>query len=157
MRMPTMNRDWQESYWYNYFTLQGDYTEEEWKKIYGTPEYQSRATYILSYYNMVGLLYTEGLMTIEDIVKVYAPAAIINMFEKYWRSIPNNRFNSEGGDSDPGYNVPLERLYRELKHRYPGIEGFPSSSEEREKKRMRKEETVFSKLSKEEFLASVMK
>ena len=109
MRMPTMNRDWHDSYWYNYFTLQGDYTEQEWKKIYISPEYQSKATYILSYYNMVGLLYTEGLMTIEDIVKVYSPTSIIYMFEKYLRSIPNNRFNSEGGDSDPGYNVPLER------------------------------------------------
>jgi len=120
-----MNRDWHESYWYNYFPLQDDYAEEEWKKIYGTPEYQSKATYITSYYKMVGLLYTEGLMTIEDFVKVYIPASIIYMFEKYWRSIPNNRFNGEGGVSDPGYYVPLERLYRELKRRYPGIEGFP--------------------------------
>jgi len=38
MRMPAMNKDWYESYWYNYFKQQGNYTEEEWNKITNTPE-----------------------------------------------------------------------------------------------------------------------
>jgi len=106
---------------------------------------------------MVGLLYTEGLMSIEDIVKVYPPAGIIYMFEKFWRAVPNNRFNSEGGEGDPGYYVPLERLYRELKRKYPGIESLPLSSEGLKTMQKKKQETVFSKLSKEQFLSSVLK
>jgi hypothetical protein len=159
MRMPPMDKTWYDCYSYLYFTLRGDYTDKEWNEKIQGPEYFAKWSYVVRYYNLVGVLYTEGLMSIEDIVKVYAPGSIIDMFERHWSVIANSRLNSYGKDSNPNYCVPFERLYRELKHRYPGIESFPESTKEREERTKRKRETVGigSKLTKEQFLASVMK
>jgi len=65
--------------------------------------------------------------------------------------------NSYGKESDPNYLVSFERLYKEVKRRYPGFEGIAESRKEEDERSKRRQETVFSKITKEEFLASVMK
>jgi len=96
-------------------------------------------------------------MSIDEIVKVYSPYQVIGVFEKFWRVIPTNRLNSIGEVVHPDFFVPLEKLYKEMKRRYPLVAGMLDSQRERDERNRGREENVWSKLSKEQFLSSVMK
>ncbi|MBM3291568.1 hypothetical protein FJY84_02705 [Candidatus Bathyarchaeota archaeon] len=146
MRMPAMSKEYMDSYWY-LRTLKDWKTRQEFiQKHASNPEVLSKLHYVMNIYNILGMLYIEGLMKIEDIAQLYPPASIIGMFERFWFYVPINRKSSLGEDADPKFWFPLESLYKDLKGRFPGIEGTTSSVvEQRERERLR-EINIFSKI-----------
>ena len=152
-RLPTYNKDLPDAYYY-LRSLDICKNQPEWLEKYGKDhENLSKLFYVLGIYNTIGILYQEGLMSLDDIHQFYH-LMIIEMFERFWWVLPNNRLNDYGENIRPWFYKPLEHLYRDLKRMEPtGV--IPSSSPE-ERRKLR-DENVWSKLSKEEFLASVMK
>jgi len=147
MRLPATNKEYFDSYYQIRYLLDWK-TRQEFREKHGTdPEIVSKIAFVANVYNTLGILYMEKLMSIEDIGKLYSPTGIIAMFERFEWMIPVNRRNSYGEDSDPGFWVPFETLYRELKRRYSGIEGMVGSREENEARRDRREVNVYAKVS----------
>jgi hypothetical protein len=146
MRLPAPSKEYYDCYYYLRYLLDWKTRQEYMEKHGNDPQVISKLMYLTNIYNTLGVLYMENLMSIEDIVKIYPPAGIMSIFERFEFYIPGNRKNSYGGDADPGYWVPFEALYRELKRKYPGIEGFVSSLEENKARRDRREVNVFSKM-----------
>ncbi len=85
-------------------------------------------------------------MSVEDIAQLYAPSAVINLWERFEWMIPMNRLNSHGEEANPEFYAPFERLYREMRRRYPRVEGWAKTPREWEERRRLREENIFSKM-----------
>ena len=154
IRMPVMGKEYYESY-FSIWNLRDWKTPEEFYEKHGSnPDTIPKIFYLMNIYNTFGQLYTEGLMSMDEVCKIASPYAAIMLFEHFWWIILDNRKNPFGEDMVPDFFVPYERLYREMKRRYPKVSGFEYSVEEEGRLYV---ENVESKTSKEEFLRLVLK
>ncbi len=141
-KLPAMNRDYHDIYW-EVYNLRDWTTRQEWQEKHRNQETISKVMYLMNIYNTVGVLYSEGLMSLDDVVQLYTPNVIIPMWERYAEIfVPGNRFNSFGKPSNPLYWAPLERLYRDMKRSYPEIEGYGRTPEEVQERRKRQEANI---------------
>jgi hypothetical protein len=124
-KLPAFNREFYENHFYIFWNSHWT-TPEEYQKKYGRDmEIQTRLWYILNTYNVLGILFQENLMSLDDIDKLYAPRWIIRMYEVAESFIKTNRLNYVNGKvAQPELMKPLEGLYLSLKARYPDVESF---------------------------------
>jgi hypothetical protein len=95
---------------------------KDWDEKYRlNPELESKAWYIMSIYNVVGQLYVEGFMSLEEISKTYSAAFLVGWWEMFEFYVKRIRFNSEGEDVNPDYLADFERLCLDLINRYPKV------------------------------------
>jgi len=129
-KLPAFNRDYYENHFYIFWNSNWT-TPEEFQEKYGrNMEIQTRLWYILNTYNILGILYQEGLMSLDDIAKLYAPRWVCRMYEMSESFIKRNRLNYVNGRvAQPELMKPLEHLYLALKARYPDIESLEEFGE----------------------------
>jgi hypothetical protein len=95
-------------------------TVEEFHRKYGrqaNPEAFAKWLYIRSVYNMAGLLLKEKTVDPDLIFQLYAPNAVIGLWERQEPIIREARTRFK----HPTYWEPFEFLYNEAKKRYPEI------------------------------------
>jgi len=144
-KLPAYSKEFSESYYSLYF-LKFKTRQEFFEKYGNNQEIYSNIAYMMNVYNTLGILYSEKLMSIEDIMQLYPPNAVVGVFERFEFIITQTRLNSLGKDLNPGFMVPFEQLYHELKKRYPGIESWPKTDEELAERRRLREINIFSKI-----------
>jgi hypothetical protein len=121
-KLPPFNKQYYE--WL--FDLVWDYdwtTPEEYYER-RDKDYESKVWYFLNVYNILGMLYTEKLISLDDLIQLYSPRMIIMLYERFEFLILKNRLNRRGEPALPELMAPLENLYRVLKSKYPNIEGW---------------------------------
>lgn len=95
-------------------------TAEEFHKKYGreaNPEAFAKWLYIRSVFNMAGLLLKEEGVDPDLIFQLYAPNAVIGLWEQQEPLIRETRIRF----NHPSYWEAFEFLYKEAKKRYPEI------------------------------------
>jgi hypothetical protein len=129
-KLPSFSREHYENHFYIFWNSNWT-TSEEYQKKYGrNMEIQTRLWQILNTYNILGILYQEGLMSLDDIAKLYAPRWILRMYEMSEYVIKANRLNYITGKvAQPELMKPLEDLYLALRTRFPDIETLEEFSE----------------------------
>ena len=85
--------------------------------------------YILSNYNLVGLLLKEKLASAEEIFQIYPPNMFVVIYERFKFLVERNRLNYSGEVSNPEFFKSLEMLYVEAKRRYPKLDSLDSHDE----------------------------
>jgi len=81
MRMPPMDKTWYDCWWF--VRNQDDKLPDDMnERIQYLDELNSKRNMIIRTYDLVGLLYTKGLMNLEEILEIWPPAGIIIIFEK---------------------------------------------------------------------------
>ncbi len=104
-----------------------DWTDaEDWVRKYGKDvnlEADSNWTYIMSIYNLVGILLQEEEADPELIFQLYPPHVIIRLWENFEPVIQGLR-----GKTHPEHLKPFEFLYNEAKKKYPDIQPWTKSS-----------------------------
>jgi hypothetical protein len=83
------------------------------------PVLESKVWYIMNIYSVLGQLYVEGMMSLEDTAQAYSPGWIISWWEMFEFYIKRIRYTPEGEAAYPEYLAGFERLYRDMKLRYP--------------------------------------
>ena len=119
-KLPAMSRE----YYENALTLRWlDFKtpEEYYSKYTRNLEIESKMSYIMNIYNILGILYEEGLMSLIDIEKLYGPLWIINIYEQFEFFIVRSRNTGWGSGANPFLMLPYERLYKAFKEKYPDI------------------------------------
>jgi hypothetical protein len=127
-KLPTFSREYYEDYLTIRYT-DFDTPEEYYSKYSRKPEVESKIWHLLNIYNVLGILYEEGLMSLEDIAKRYTPRWIIRAYERFEFMILGARSAFQGRDNYPELFLPLEHLYHATRERYPGIAGWKDVSE----------------------------
>ena len=145
MRLPSMTKEYWDCYYYLYKMRDWTTPQEFRDKHQDNPEVLSKIAYTMNIYNTVGILYQEGLMSIDDIAQLYTPFGIIGAYERFRFLVPMQRLNSLGEEAFLGYWAPLEHLYNDMKRRYPDVERWMTSPEETAERRRLREVNVFSK------------
>lgn len=127
-KLPTFSREYYEDY---ITVLNTDFdTPEEYNLKYGSkPEIGSKIWHLLNIYNVLGILYDEGLMSLDDIAKLYTPRWIIRSYERFEFLILNARSAFQGRDNYPELMLPLEHLYHAMRKKYTGILGWKEAHE----------------------------
>ena len=120
--------------------------QEFYEKHASDPELYAMINYLHNIYNTVGILYNEDLMSLNETAQLYTPIAIINVWERFEWMIFMNRMNCHGEESYLNYLAPFENLYREMKRKYPKVDGWVRSPEEWEERRQLREKNIFSKM-----------
>jgi len=95
-------------------------TVEDWRNKYGLPmnvEADTKWTYIMSLYNMAGLLLKEKEVDPDLIFLLYPPHVVIRLWEQFEPVIQSLRERTH-----PVHLEPFEFLYHEAKKRYPEID-----------------------------------
>jgi hypothetical protein len=93
---------------------------EDWRRKYGKDvnvEADADWTYIMSIYNIAGILLQEEETDPELIFKLYPPHVVIRLWEGFEPVIQALREKTHTGHLEP-----FEYLYREAKKRYPDIQ-----------------------------------
>jgi hypothetical protein len=129
-KLPAMSREFYENHFYIFWNSNWE-TPEEYEQKYGrNMEVQTRLWYILNTYNILGILYQEGLMSLDDIAKLYAPGWVMRMYEMAESFIKRNRLNYVNCKmAQPELMKPLEQLYLALKVKYPNVESYMEACE----------------------------
>ena len=73
----------------------------------------------MNIYSVLGQLYVEGLMSLQDIAQAYSPGWVISWWEMFEFYIKRIRYTPEGEAAYPEYLAGYERLYNDMKLRYP--------------------------------------
>ena len=81
MKLPPMTREYYE---WNIQIRLDVVTSEIWEKKYQmNPENQSKMQYITNIYAVVGQLYEEGLMSLEEVAQAYSPGWLISWWDMF--------------------------------------------------------------------------
>ena len=90
-----------------------------------------KLNYITNHFNALGTLVEDGIVTPEEIFRLYLPYTIINVYEKFQPILMRNRIRPDGVVHNPGAFKGYELLYNEAKRLYPLMTvPFRSSLEE---------------------------
>ena len=95
-------------------------TFEEWEQKYGpdsNPEAWSNYLYITRIYNLAGIMLQEKAADPELIFKLFAPTALIRVWEQFSAVILHDREVSNYYD----HYKPFEYIYNEAKRRFPNV------------------------------------
>ncbi len=139
MKLPPMTGE----YWEWNLQVRNSWSgPEEFDKIYRLdPVLESKVWYITNIYSILGQLYVEGMMSLEEITQAYSPGWLISwweMFEFYFKRI---RYTSEGEAAYPEYLVGYERLVNDLRKKYPLMMKVQRTFREEINELRRKQET----------------
>ena len=77
---------------------------------------------LLSHYNSLGILMTDGLAEPEQIFQLYLPYSVMYIWEKFLPVMMRNRILPSGVVHNPDAYKGFELLYLEAKRRYPKCE-----------------------------------
>jgi hypothetical protein len=110
-KLPPITREYYE---WNLQIRHDDITEETWNKKYRLkPELESKVQYISNIYNIAGVLYEQGMMTLDDVATLYSPGWILTWYEKFRFYIDMIR------PAYPKFMMPFEKLCTDLRKAYP--------------------------------------
>ena len=102
-------------------TRQRDWkTFDEWEQKYGpdtNPDAWANYLYITRIYNLAGIMLQEKAADPELIFKLFAPTAIIRVWEQFEKIIIDDRKKSNYYD----HYGPFEYIYNEAKRRFPEV------------------------------------
>jgi len=119
-KLPAISREYYE--WNLQIRHDWKTLEQEWDEKYRVnPDLESKVWYLMNIYNTVGALYVEGLMSLEEVAQLYSPGWVIGWYEMFEFLIKRLRFNNRGEVVYPEYMASFERLYNDLKRKYPGV------------------------------------
>jgi len=97
-------------------------TLEEFYQKYGPVTNKDaiiKLNYITNHFNALGTLVEDGIVTPEEIFRLYLPYTIINVYEKFQPILMRNRIRPDGVVHNPGAFKCYELLYNEAKRLYP--------------------------------------
>ena len=117
MKLPPMNREYYE---WNLQVRNSWKGPEKFDEIYRLdPVLESKVWHIMNIYSVLGQLYVEGMMSLEEVAQASSPGWLISWWEMFEFYIKRIRFTSEGEAAYPEFLTGYERLYNDLKRRYP--------------------------------------
>ncbi len=117
MKLPPMTREYFE---WNHQVRNSWKGPEEFDKVYRLdPVLESKVWYIMNIYSVLGQLYVEDMMSLEEIAQAYSPGWMIGWWEMFEFYIKRIRYTSEGEAAYPEYLEGYERLVNDLKRKYP--------------------------------------
>ena len=117
MKLPPMNREYYE---WNLQVRNSWKGPEEFDEVFRLdPVLESKVWHIMGIYNVLGQLYVEGMMSLEEVAQAYSPGWLISWWEMFEFYIKRIRFTKEGEVAYPEFLTGYERLYNDLKRRYP--------------------------------------
>jgi hypothetical protein len=117
MKLPPMSREYYE--WNLKIRNNWKGPEEFDEKYRLSPELESNVWYIMNIYGVLGQLYVEGLMSLEEAAQAYSPGWLISWWEMFEFYIKRIRYTSQGEAAYPEFMEGYERLYNDLKRKYP--------------------------------------
>jgi len=117
MKLPPMTREYYE--WNHQVRNSWSGPEEFDEKYRLDPVLESKVWYIMNIYGILGQLYVEGMMSLEEVAQGYSPGWLIGWWEVFEFYIKRIRYTSEGEAAYPEYLDSYERLVNDLKRRYP--------------------------------------
>ena len=92
-----------------------DYTtRKEYEEKY-TEEQRTKANYLFSHFNVIGVLYLDNIATGDEIFQIYPPHSVILLWEVLEPMIRDLRVDV----TNPDHLKPFESLYREARRRTP--------------------------------------
>jgi len=119
MKLPQINLDYYNFYLDLDWNLNFKTPEEFFQKYPRNLQVEPKIWYIMNIFNTLGILYQEGLMTLEEIAKLYSPLWIINFYQRFSFMFMRTRYDSEGKPLLPESFVPYEKLFLAMNDKYP--------------------------------------
>ncbi len=87
-------------------------------------EAYSKIEYLLNLYNSIGLLYEDGLVSIDWVLHLYPPYTTIGIWEQFKPYIEQARVTMK----DPNWLRPYERLYTKARKMYPNTSSMSQTT-----------------------------
>ncbi len=89
-------------------------TREEYDAKF-SEEHRSRHNYLYNWFNVIGMVYKQGIASADEVFQLYPPNVVISLFELSWPLIRDVR----GVSHNAGWLMPFESLYTAAKVRLP--------------------------------------
>lgn len=123
-KLPPFNIDYYTTYLTLNWSLDFQTPEEFYEKYARNIEIEPKIWHIMNIYNTLGILYQEGLMSLDDIAKLYTPLWIMTFYEQFNFLFKRSRYDEQGEPLMPDAFVPFEQLYLALKNKHPSVESL---------------------------------
>jgi len=104
-------------------------TPEEFNAKYHytvNPQAFAKIEYLLNLYSSVGILYKDGIISLDWIFQLYPPYTTIGIWEQFEPYIDKARITM----NDPDWLKPYEELYKEARRRYPKTSNLKQTTQQ---------------------------